>query len=102
MSPIVVLERKTTGVMELRRSRFEIILDGSPVGSIDRDQSVELPIEAGPHTLQVRTGRYSSHTQSFDAADGISARFRCNGAVLWPQYVASLFVPTIGLKLKRE
>ena len=102
MSPTVVLERKTTGVMELRRSRFEIVLDGTPAGSIDRNQSVELPIEPGPHTLQVRIRRYSSHTQSFDAADGINARFRCNGAVLWPQYVASLFVPTIGLKLKQE
>jgi hypothetical protein len=102
MSPTVVLERNTTGVMELRRSRFEIVLDGTPVGSIDRNQSVELPIEPGPHTLQVRTGRYSSHTQSFDAGDGTNIRFRCNGAVLWPQYVASLFVPRLGLKLKRE
>jgi hypothetical protein len=102
MSPTVVVERKTTGAMELRRSQFDIVLDGNPAGSIDRDQSVELPVEPGRHTLQVRTGRYSSRTQSFDAADGVNARFRCNGAVLWPQYVASLFVPPIGLKLKRE
>lgn len=102
MSSTVILERKTTGVMELRRSQFTIILDGSPAGSIDRNQTVELPVEPGPHTLQVRTGRYSSHAQPFDAADGTSVRFRCNGAILWPQYVASLFVPTIGLRLKRE
>jgi hypothetical protein len=102
MSPTVILERATTGVMELRRSRFEIVLDGNPAGSIDRNQAVELPVEPGPHTLQVRTGRYSSHAQSFDAADGTNIRFRCNGAILWPQYVASLFVPTIGLKLKLE
>jgi hypothetical protein len=102
MSPTVTLERATTGAMELRRSRFEIVLDGSPAGSIDRNQAVELPVEPGPHTLQVRTGRYSSHAQSFDAADGTDVRFRCNGAILWPQYVASLFVPAIGLKLKRE
>jgi hypothetical protein len=102
MSPTVTLERKTTGVMELRRSQFKIVLDGSPAGSIDRNQTVELPVAPGPHTLQVRTGRYSSHEKSFDAADGASIRFRCNGAILWPQYVASLFVPTIGLKLKRE
>jgi hypothetical protein len=102
MSPTVILERATSGVMELRRSRFEIVLDGNPAGSIDRNQAVELPVEPGPHTLQVRTGRYSSHAQSFDAADGTNVRFRCNGAVLWPQYVASLFVPTIGLKLKLE
>lgn len=102
MSPTVILERATSGVMELRRSRFEIVLDGSPAGSIDRNQTVDLPVEPGAHTLQVRTGRYSSHAQSFDAADGTNVRFRCNGAILWPQYVASLFVPTIGLKLKPE
>jgi hypothetical protein len=102
MSPTVILERETVHVMELRRNRFEIILDGSPAGWIDRNQTVELPVEPGPHTLHVRTGRYSSHRRSFDAADGTNIRFRCNGAILWPQYVASLFVPAIGLKLKRE
>jgi len=102
MPPTVILERKTTGAMELRRGRFEIVLDGRPAGSIDRNQTVELPVEPGPHTLQVRTGRYSSHVQSFDAADGANIRFRCNGAILWPQYVASLVVPTTGLRLRRE
>ena len=103
MSPTLTLERRaTSGVMELRRDRFEIVLDGKPAGSIDRDQTVELPVEPGPHTLQVRTGRYSSHAHPFDAADGTNIRFRCNGAIFWPHYVASLFVRTIGLKLKRE
>jgi hypothetical protein len=102
MSPALILERENTGVMELRRGRFEIVLDGNPAGAIDRNQTVELPVEPGPHTLQVRAGRYSSHAHSFDVADGTNVRFRCNGAILWPQYVASLFVPTIGLRLKRE
>jgi hypothetical protein len=102
MSPTVMLERETVRVAELRRKTFQVILDGNPVGSIDRNQTVELPVEAGAHTLQVRVGRYSSHKQSFNAADGANVRFRCNGAILWPQYVASLLLPTIGLKLKRE
>jgi hypothetical protein len=102
MSPTVILERETAGIAELRRKPLRIILDGSPAGSIDRNQTIELPIKPGPHMLQVRTGRYSSRAQSFDIADGANIRFRCNGAILWPQYVASLFVPTIGLKLKRE
>ena len=101
MSATLTLERATAAVAELRRNRFEIILDGNPVGSIERNQTVELPLEPGPHMLQVRTGRYSSPAQSFDAEDGSNIHFRCNGAILWPQYVASLFVPTIGLKLKR-
>jgi hypothetical protein len=102
MSPTVILKRETVRIAELRRKPFRVILDGDPAGSIDRNQTVELPVKPGPHTLQVTTGRYSSHAQSFDAADGTNIRFRCNGAILWPQYVASLLVPTIGLKLKRE
>lgn len=102
MSPTVLLQRQTTAVAELRRKSFQIVLDGSPAGTIDRKQTVELPVDPGRHTLQVRAGRYSSHARSFDAADGTTVRFRCNGAILWPQYVASLFVPTIGLRLTRE
>ena len=102
MSPTVMLDRETTGTMELRREPFQVILDGSPAGSIDRNQTVELQVEPGRHTLQVREGRYSSHAQSFDAPDGADIRFRCNGAIFWPRYLASLFVPTIGLKLNHE
>jgi hypothetical protein len=101
MSPTLIVNRKATGAMELRRGRFEIVLDGDPAGSIDRHQTVELAVEPGVHTLQVRTGRYSSPVRSFDAVDGTDISFRCNGAILWPQYVASLFVPGIGLRLHR-
>lgn len=99
MSFTLTLERAATGAMELRRGPFEIILDGTPAGSIERHQTVELPLDAGPHTLQVRAGRYSSPARSFDAPDGANVSFRCNSAILWPQYVVSLFIPSIGLRL---
>ncbi|MFZ1995169.1 MAG: hypothetical protein WAU75_13730 [Solirubrobacteraceae bacterium] len=101
MSSTVTLKREATGAIELRRSAFEIMLDGQPAGSIGRHQTVEVPVDPGPHTLKVKTGRYSSPARTFDAADGENINFRCNGAILWPQYVASLFVPTIGLRLKQ-
>ncbi len=102
MSATVILERATVAIAELRRKPFQVILDGNQAGSIDRNQTIELPIEPGSHMLQVKSGRYSSRSLSFHAADGANIHFRCNGAILWPQYVASLFAPTIGLKLKRE
>ena len=101
MSPTLTLKREATGAMELRRSPFEIVLDGQPAGSIDRHRTVEVPVDAGAHTLQVKTGRYSSPARTFDAADGANIKFRCNGAILWPQYVVSLLVPTIGLRLNQ-
>lgn len=102
MTSTLTLQRAASGAMELRRSAFEIILDGSPAGSIERQQTIELPVEPGPHTLQVKAGRYSSPARNFDAADGTHIRFRCNSSIWWPRYVASLFMPTIGVKLERE
>lgn len=99
MTSTVTLERAATGAIELRRSPFQIILDAKPAGSIDRHQTVELQVEPGQHTLQVKAGRYTSPARSFDIADGANINFRCNGAILWPQYLASLIMPTIGLRL---
>ncbi len=99
MSYTLTLRREPTGAIELRRNTFQIVLDGNPAGTIDRHQTVELQVDPGQHTLQVKTGRYSSPARTFNAADGANLDFRCNGAILWPQYVASLFVPTIGLRL---
>lgn len=102
MSSTLTLKREATGAIELRRGTFEIVLDGNPAGSIDRNQTVELQVEPGMHTIQVKSGRYSSPAREFDAGDGTNINFRCDGAVLWPQYVASLLLPTIGLRLKRK
>jgi hypothetical protein len=99
MPSTLTLERAASGAMELRRSPFEILLDGNPAGTIEHHQTVDIQVETGPHTLQVKAGRYSSRLRHFDAADGTHINFRCNSAILWPQYIASLFVPTIGLRL---
>ena len=101
MSSTLTLKREATGAMELRRKPFEIILDGKAVGSISRHQTLELPVDAGSHTLEVKTGRYSSPVKKFEATNGTNITFRCNGAILWPQYLASLFAPTIGLRLHK-
>lgn len=89
-------------VAELRRAPFGITLDGTAAGSIDRHETFEAPIEPGHHTLQVRAGRYSSSTQSFDVADGDAVNFRCYGGRLWPVYLMSFIVPSLALLLKRE
>jgi hypothetical protein len=52
--------------------------------------------------LEVRKGRYSSPERTFDVADGQVATFRCHGAMMWPRYVASVVVPTMGISLRRE
>jgi hypothetical protein len=89
--------------MELKRGPFEIELDGNSVSSIDKlDETVEIPVDSGHHTLRIRSGRSSSHERSFDVADGDVVNFRTHGPLVWPVYVASIFKPDLGISLKRE
>jgi hypothetical protein len=94
------LVREKGVVMELRRGTFRVLLDGNDVGSIDSHQTIEVPIEPGHHTLQVKTGRYTSGRHPFDAADGDIVNFRCSGARIWPIYLASIIKPDLALTLK--
>jgi hypothetical protein len=96
------LVRERNFAIELRRGTFRVLLDGNDIGSIDMHQTIEVPIEPGHHTLQVKTGRYTSGRHSFDAVDGETVSFRCNGALIWPVYLASLVVPSLALKLQPE
>jgi len=52
--------------------------------------------------LQIKAGRYTSRMRPFDTADGEIVNFRCNGARIWPLYVASIFKPDLALRLRRE
>jgi hypothetical protein len=88
--------------MELRRGTFRVVLDGNDIQSIERHQTIEVPIEPGHHTLQVKAGRYASGRHAFDATDGETVSFRCSGSRVWPLYVASIVKPDLALTLKHE
>ncbi|MGH9043650.1 MAG: hypothetical protein ACRDVP_02225 [Acidimicrobiales bacterium] len=87
---------------ELRRGTFHVLLDGNDVGSIHMHGTIDVSIEPGRHTIQVKDGRSTSSRESFDAADGAVVTFRCNSSRIWPVYLASLVVPSLALKLRRE
>jgi hypothetical protein len=101
MSPTLRLTREARGI-ELRRGRFEVLVDGTRVQSFDRNETVEISLEPGHHTLRILAGRYSSRDQSFDVADGEVINFRSHGAMIWPTYVASIVKPNLAISLKRE
>jgi hypothetical protein len=101
VSATLKLIREGVGT-ELRRGTFDVLVDGRLIGTIERHDAVEVPIDPGRHTLQVRKGRYSSPDLSFDVADGQVANFRCHGAMMWPRYVMSVVVPTMAISLRRE
>ncbi len=101
MAATLKLTHKAIGV-EVRRGTYDIVVDGRRAGSLEMNDTIEIPVEPGRHTLQVRNGRNSSQTQIFDAADGETVAFRCTGKRLLPIFLASFVVPSLALKLKRE
>ena len=71
-------------------------------GRSKMNDTIELPIEPGRHTVQIRDGRKSSSIETFDAAEGEAVAFRCTGKRFLPIFLASFVVPSLSLKLKRE
>jgi hypothetical protein len=101
VSATLKLTREGSG-LELRRGRFDILVDGTSERAIEWRQTVEVPLDPGRHVLRIRAGRYSSPDRSFDVADGEVVNFRCHGAMMWPRYVASILKPDLAISLKRE
>ena len=101
MSATLKVTHKAIGA-EVRRAPYDVLLDGERVGSVEMNHTFDTPIEAGRHTLQVRSGRDSSRTKTFDAADGETVVFRCTGKNLLPIFLLSFAVPSLALTLVRE
>jgi hypothetical protein len=97
MPATLKLTHKAIGA-EVRRSTYDAIVDGKHAGSLRMDET----IEPGRHTLQLRSGRNSSRTKTFDAADGETVAFRCSGKSILPVFLLSFVVPSLALTLHRE
>jgi len=101
MAATLKLTHKAIGV-EVRRGTYDVVLDAERVGELEMNDTFETPVEPGRHTLQVRNGRNSSRTKTFDAAEGETVAYRCTGKSILPIFLASFIVPSLALSLKRE
>ena len=101
MPATLKLTHKAIGA-EVRRGTYDALVDGKPAGSVEMNDTIEIPVEPGRHTLQVRNGRNSSRTETFDAAEGDVIAFRCTGKRFLPIFLVSFVVPSLALKLVRE
>jgi hypothetical protein len=101
MPATLKLTHKAIGA-EVRRGAYDVVFDGERVGSVKMNDTIEIPVEPGRHTLQVRNGRESSGTETFDAADGEIVAFRCTGKRFLPIFLVSFVVPRLALKLVRD
>jgi hypothetical protein len=101
MAATLKLTHRAIGV-EVRRGTYAVVLDGERVGSLELNDPIEIPVEPGHHTLQVRNGRNASRTKTFDAAEGETVAFRCSGKSILPIFLLSFVVPSLALSLHRE
>jgi hypothetical protein len=101
MSATLKLTHKAIGA-EVRRGPYDVVVDGKRVGSVEMNDTIEMPVEPGRHRLQVRKGRNSSSTHTFDAAASEVVAFRCTGKRFLPVFLASFIVPGLALKLVRD
>ncbi len=101
MPATLKLTHKAIGA-EVRRGPFDVMVDGERVGSVEMNRTIEVPVEAGRHALQVRSGRNSSGTRAFEAAEGETVAFRCTGKRFLPLFLASFIFPGLALSLVRE
>ena len=101
MSATLKLTHKAIGA-EVRRGVYNIVVDGQTAGLLEMNATIEIPVEPGRHTVQVRNGRNSSRAENFDAAESETVAFRCTGKRFLPIFLASFIVPSLALKLKRQ
>src|ERR1700681_1786652 len=82
----VRLSRKSWGSSHSGKARtWQVVIDGGIVGSISNQQTVELPVEPGRHTLRVRSmENLLSPEVSFEVTDGQVVGFSCHPRSLTP------------------
>jgi hypothetical protein len=101
MPATLQVAHKVIGV-EVRRGSYDVVVDGKHAGSVELHGTFETPLVPGRHTLQVRNGRNSSRTATFDAGEDQVVAFRCSGKRLLPIFLVSFVVPSLALSLTRE
>jgi hypothetical protein len=101
MSATLKVTHRAIGV-EVRRGTYDVVLDGVRVGSLEMNTTFETPVVPGPHNLQIRNGRNSSRTKTFDATEDEIVAFRCSGKSILPIFLLSFAVPSLAISLHRE
>ena len=102
MAATLKLTRDQNTPIELRRGRFEVLVDSKNAGSLDNHETFEEQIAPGRHTLQLHKGRYKSQEVAFEVSDGDTMNFHCHGAKIWPTWLLSFAVPSMAISISPE
>jgi hypothetical protein len=91
-----------SGVLSGRNEEWNIALDGKVVGAIAYQETVEVAMAPGHHTLRLGQGRHISQQGSFEVADHEAVSYQCNGPRFWPRMLAAQFRPDLWITLRRS
>jgi hypothetical protein len=97
----VRLSRRWTGVFG-SNEQWTIAIDGTAVGSLANNETVEVSVEPGHHTLRLGSGRHRSRERSFDVAQDEVVGFACHGPRIWPIWLAALVKGNLWISLRPE
>ena len=81
MSATLTLTRTRFGIgigplIDKMAGEWQVIVDGTMAGSITMQETVEVPVEPGRHTLRLeKSRRFLSPERSFEAVNGTDTRF---------------------------
>jgi len=89
-----------SGVLSGRNEAWDIALDGKVVGTIAYQETVEVAMPPGHHTLRLGEGRHLSQQRSFEVAGDEAVSYECHGPRLWPRMLASQFKPDLWITLR--
>ena len=101
MAATLEVTHKAIGA-EVRRAPYDVVVDGTRVGSVEMNGTITIEIEPGLHTVRVRSGRNSSAARTFQAGEGETVAYRCTGKRFLPIFLASFLIPRLSLTLVRR
>jgi hypothetical protein len=91
-----------SGLLSGKNERWNIALDGRVVGQLAYEETVEVSVVPGHHSLRLGQGRHLSPRRSFDVADGEVVSYRCHGPRFPPVFLAGAIKPDLWIALKRN
>lgn len=69
---------------------WNITIDGTVVGAIANQETVEVSVEPGHHALRLGQGRHLSRQWPFAVGEGEAVALNCHGPRFWPMLLAAL------------
>ncbi|HVT11265.1 MAG TPA: hypothetical protein VHE55_03285 [Fimbriimonadaceae bacterium] len=86
---------------DLKIRGVEILLDGRFVGNLNYGESLDVPIEPGPHTLTA-TNRLKSKSAEFEAKPEEVVRFRTTGIAMGGIWAVMAMLGTVAYRVELE